>query len=277
MTTNVSASFACALFAAAACACTSQGSTSNGAGGTATTTATTTASATGGTTTATGATSSAATGTGGGPAAGLSKIGTGEYETFYLKDGTIYAYGGGGATLGLGSYQGVAIPPRAIATPVGLKFLDVQGGLHQSMAIDENHHVWTWGDTSSGLSGSGTSGGDPTQPYQVTEDVTGQPFDGIVAIEPETAFNAALKMDGTVWVWGNCANGVTGDGTAGGVVQKPTKVPIPLPAGVTITKISAAGAMLALASDGSVWAWGPAEDNVLGTGDGRRPAPFRAR
>ena len=266
---HLRASFACALLAATTAACTSSGTTtSSGAGGSSTTTATATGST--GTTSATGSTSSA----GGGPVAGLSKVGTGEYETFFLKDGTIYAYGGGGPTLGLGSYQGVAIPPKAIATPAGLKFLDVQGGLHQSMAIDENHHLWTWGDVNSGLPGTGMTGGNPAQPVEVTQDVAGHPFDGIVGIVPETKFNAALKMDGTVWVWGDCSGGVTGDGTAGGVVQKPTQVPIPLPSGVTITKISGAYAMLALASDGSVWAWGPAEGNLLGTGvttDGNTP------
>ncbi len=198
---------------------------------------------------------------------GLTKVGTGEYETFYLKDGVIYAYGGGSATLGLGSYQGISIPPRPIATPAGLKFLDVQGGLHQSMAIDENHKVWTWGDTSAGLSGSGMTGLDPTTPYQITTDSKGNPFDDVAGIQPTTNFNAALKADGTVWVWGNCAGGVTGDGTMSGEVDKPTQVPIPLPSGVTIKKISGAAAMLAYASDGSVWSWGPAEDGVLGTGN----------
>jgi alpha-tubulin suppressor-like RCC1 family protein len=208
------------------------------------------------------------TGPGAGPAIapGLSKVGTGEYETLYLVDGVIYGYGGGSGLLGQGSYQGTCIPPRPIDTPTGLKFVDVQGGLHQSMAIDENGHVWTWGESDKGLQGSGVDGGmgDGSVPYMITEDAGGNPFDHLVAIEPTTNFDAALKSDGTVWVWGDCTGGVTGDGTASGIVEKPTQVP--LPPGVKITKISGSSQVVAVASDGTVWAWGPAETNVLGTG-----------
>jgi hypothetical protein len=200
---------------------------------------------------------------------GLSKVATGEYETFYLKDGVIYGYGGGSGLLGQGTYQGLCIPPRAIDTPAGLKFIDVQGGLHQSMAADVNGHVWTWGMVTDGLQGSGSDAGvgDGSVPYMITQDASGNPFDHVIAVEPVTSFDAALKDDGTVWVWGNCSGGVTGDGTASGVVYQPTKVPIPLPTGVKITKIVASSQVYALASDGTVWAWGPAENpGFIGTG-----------
>jgi alpha-tubulin suppressor-like RCC1 family protein len=200
---------------------------------------------------------------------GLTKVGTGEYETLYLVDGTIYGYGGGSNLLGQGTYEGVCIPPRPIDTPVGLKFVDVQGGLHQSEAVDVNGHVWTWGEVDMGLQGSGTDAGtgDGSVPYMITVDAKGNPFDHVIAVEPTSAFDAALKDDGTVWVWGNCAGGVTGDGTASGVVAAPTEVPIPLASGVKITKIVGSSQMYALASDGVVWAWGPAENpGFIGTG-----------
>jgi alpha-tubulin suppressor-like RCC1 family protein len=198
--------------------------------------------------------------------AGLSKVATGEYETFYLVDGVIYAYGAVPENFGLGPFLGIAIPPMKILTPAGLTFLDVQGGLHQSMALDVNHRVWTWGVAA--LSGSATTV-DPTMPYMVTVDSNGNPFDNVIAIEPTTSFDSALKADGTVWVWGDCLGGVLGNGVAdaGAAVSTPTQVPIPLPTGVTITQITGGTAMLALATDGSVWAWGFAEGGVLGTGD----------
>jgi alpha-tubulin suppressor-like RCC1 family protein len=206
---------------------------------------------------------------------GLSKVATGEYETFYLVDGVIYAVGAGASTLGQGSYQGLCIPPRPIASPAGLKFADVQAGLHQSMAIDENGRCWTWGEADQGLQGSGGDGdggtGDGTTPYMITTDINGDVFDHIVGIEPSVAnssaevmYDVAIKDDGTVWVWGNLEGGLTGDGTAGGIVQKPTQVP--LPAGVKIKKVLGSAAVLALADDGSVWTWGSGEGNVLGTG-----------
>ena len=100
-------------------------------------------------------------------------------------------------------------------------------------------------------------------------DNNGATFDNVIAIQPTTSFDSALKADGTVWVWGDCSGGVLGNGVAdaGATVSTPTQVPIPLPTGVTITKITGAAAMLGLASDGSVWAWGFAEGGVLGTGN----------
>jgi alpha-tubulin suppressor-like RCC1 family protein len=200
-------------------------------------------------------------------------VGTGEYETFYLVDGKIYGYGGGAGLEAQGTYQGLCIPPRPIVSPAGVAFANVQGGLHQTMALDTTGHVWTWGETDQGLQGSGNDAGDGTTPYVITSDADGNPFDDVVAIEPtvsgaagETMYDIAAKSDGTVWVWGNLGGGLGGDGTAGAVVSKPTKVPLALPPGVTIKKILGSAAVYALASDGSVWAWGSAEENMMGTG-----------
>lgn len=196
---------------------------------------------------------------------GFSKVGTGEYETLYLVDGVVYGYGGGCGLLGQGKYSGSCIPPHPIDTPAGLKFSDVQGGLHQSEAVDVNGHAWTWGESDQGLQGSGVDGGigDGSEPYMITKDSTGADFDHVIAVEPTSAFDSALKSDGTVWVWGNCAGGVAGDGTKSGIIQTPTKVP--LPAGVFITKISGSSQLYALDSTGTVWGWGPSENNYLGT------------
>ena len=62
------------------------------------------------------------------PASGLTKVATGEYQSFFLVDGKIYALGIG-QTLGIaGTSMGVPLP---VVFPAGLKFNDVQSGLHQ--------------------------------------------------------------------------------------------------------------------------------------------------
>jgi alpha-tubulin suppressor-like RCC1 family protein len=209
----------------------------------------------------------------GGVRPGLTKVATGEYEVFYLVDGRILAYGTGSIENGLGPNAGLAIPARPLAVPEATRFTDVQGGLHQSMAVDTTGRVWTWGAMTNGVQGGGTDVGDPSTPFRITEDVDGKPFDTVIAVAPTTEFDVALKADGTVWVWGNCVGGVTGDGTNGGVVRRPTMVP--LPSGVKITKIAGSTSVLALASDGSVWAWGPSEagGGHLGTGDTNGTTP----
>ena len=37
------------------------------------------------------------------------------------------------------------------------------------------------------------------------------------------AYDGAVKSDGSVWVWGELDNGMTGDGTPGGLRSKPTR------------------------------------------------------
>jgi alpha-tubulin suppressor-like RCC1 family protein len=201
------------------------------------------------------------------------QVGAGEYETFYLVDGVIYGYGASSTLEAQGSYQGLCIPPRPIASPAGVMFAKVVGGLHQTIALDTKGNAWTWGETDQGLQGSGNDAGNGAVPFMITSDADGNPFENIVAIEAtvsgatgETMYDIAAKADGTVWVWGNLGGGLLGDGTAGGITARPTKVPLTLPAGVTITKVLGSAAIYVLASDGSVWTWGSADENMLGTG-----------
>ena len=84
--------------------------------------------------------------------------------------------------------------------------------------------------------------------------------------------SVAVKIDGTVWAWGNNSVGQLGDGTTLRRVQ-PVKV-------VTLTGVSAIAAgydhSLALKADGTVWAWGSNESGQLGDGTTiGRLAPIR--
>jgi alpha-tubulin suppressor-like RCC1 family protein len=202
----------------------------------------------------------------------FTKIGTGEYETEVLADGVVYGYGGGAGLLGQGTYQGLCIPARPISVPGGTRFLDVQGGLHQSIGLDSTGHVWTWGEADMGLQGGGDESWDGSNPYQIQTDGAGNPFDHVVGIEALSAtgqYDLAWKDDGTLWIWGNLTGGLAGDGAADGVVEKPQQVP--LPAGTKITKATGAFAVLALGDDGTVWTWGDGENSVIGNGVNQDP------
>src|SRR5262249_19254446 len=95
----------------------------------------------------------------------------------------------------------------------------------------------------------------------------------VVAVAMGVSHTVALRSDGTVWTWGDNAQGQLGDG---GVLAS-RSVP-GLVSGLTDIVAIAAGFdhTLALKSDGSVYAWG---DNFGGQiGDGTtvdRKAPFK--
>lgn len=74
----------------------------------------------------------------------------------------------------------------------------------------------------------------------------------------------ALKEDGTIWVWGNNTEGITGNGTAGGVIQHPIQVGT----STDWTEI-AAGRFFVLAkkANGDLYGWGDNTWGNLGNGN----------
>jgi alpha-tubulin suppressor-like RCC1 family protein len=87
-------------------------------------------------------------------------------------------------------------------------------------------------------------------------------------VEAGSRFFLALKHDGTVWSWGFNSYGVLGDHTGPGEKLRDSASPVRV-AGLTgITDIEAGtgGAAFAIRSDGTLWAWGKAEEGLLGVG-----------
>jgi alpha-tubulin suppressor-like RCC1 family protein len=86
------------------------------------------------------------------------------------------------------------------------------------------------------------------------------------------AHSAALKADGTIWIWGDGSRGQLGQGLADGSLT-PRRVEI-----VPIATSIAAGAdhMLSLDESGNVWAWGRNDSGAIGDGsDQDRLLPVR--
>lgn len=122
--------------------------------------------------------------------------------------------------------------------------------------------VWAWGSNGSGQLGMGTGGSSTATPTEVTG------LNGVVDIAAkEDSLSMALKADGTVWVWGNVSNGLSGvPGLSGGVFKDaPFKIS-------TLQQITSIGATfggftaLAVDSDRKLWAWGRGTSGELGDG-----------
>lgn len=97
----------------------------------------------------------------------------------------------------------------------------------------------------------------PALPAEVTAGRTTTPAEGFVLVR---------KSDGTVWAWGQNADGLRGNDTT----SAPNEVPglVILPAGRTATQVAAGGVhALVLLDNGDVYAWGRNSAGQLGLGD----------
>ncbi len=160
---------------------------------------------------------------------------------------------------GLNDNQGNPVPACQVSFTTKSKTAKITTGTGNSMSIDEDGTLWTWGD----------SPGLPPEHDPASPDIP-QILDlggNVVAIAADYAFAVAATADGSVWAWGNNNHGQLGNGTTGSEYYDKTKVQMTLPSGVTITQLAVGEShALALRSDGMVMAWGHNESGEVGDG-----------
>ena len=125
-------------------------------------------------------------------------------------------------------------------------------------AFGQTPNVRAWGYGASGELGNGVD--ELTVSQSVPRQVAG--LTGVTAIAAGQYHTLALKKDGTVWAWGENANGVLGNGT-----YTNSNVPVQVNTLTGVTAISGGWLFsLALKDDGTVWAWGLNDFGELGDG-----------
>ena len=188
----------------------------------------------------------------------------GTHAAVSTADGTVWACGSNEyGQLGDGSTT-ARLSPVLTAGLTDVTAVSCGGGF--TMALRRDGTVWAWGRNSEGQIGIGVVSDVQTTPVQVSG------LSGVVAISAGNSHALALKVDGTVWAWGNNNNGYLGDGTT--VTRR---VPVQV-SGLTGIKAISAGSnhSLAVAADGSLWSWGYNSDSQLGDGTWTsRQAPVR--
>jgi len=124
-------------------------------------------------------------------------------------------------------------------------------------AIKTDGTLWTWGGNPAGQLGDNTVVGKFT-PIQTS---AGGSNWKQVAISIGGNSTAAIKTDGTLWIWGQGTNGQLGDNTA---ITKST--PVTTFAGGTNWKQVANGTShsAAVKTDGTLWTWGVNTNGQLG-------------
>src|SRR6185436_14142745 len=157
------------------------------------------------------------------------------------------------------------------------RVLSVACGYFTSVALKADGTVWTWGWNGDGELGNPSLPANP--PVAVPQQVSA--LTGVMAISSSDSVVAAVKSTGTIKSFGSNANGELGNGQTS--TQLPSSaIPVQtIPAGSTVLPpfkaVSASSSMhrLALASDGTVWAWGSNQYGALGNSGPDSPNPIK--
>jgi alpha-tubulin suppressor-like RCC1 family protein/subtilisin family serine protease len=91
-----------------------------------------------------------------------------------------------------------------------------------AVALKEDGTVWVWGSNTRGQFGNGQTGGRVDTPQQVAA-LSGVSWLGLSEGYSSDCYLAALKSDGTLWVWGSNVHGQLGDGS---VAPRYTPAPV---------------------------------------------------
>jgi alpha-tubulin suppressor-like RCC1 family protein len=195
-----------------------------------------------------------------------------EHTLALASDGTVYAWGSNlHGQLGDGTANNASVPVAVNRTAgtsalAGRTVIAIAAAGYNSMALASDGRVYTWGDNTYGQLGNSTMGGASYVPVAVNlvpgySALAGKTVTGIATAG---TFFVALSADGTVCTWGRNNFGQLGNNST-----TDTLVPVAVNvaggvsalAGKTVTAVAAGGEhVLALASDGTVYAWG---DNSL--------------
>jgi alpha-tubulin suppressor-like RCC1 family protein len=185
------------------------------------------------------------------------QVSTGGSHTAAIKtDGTLWTWG-----LGTDGRLGNAVTTGNISTPVttfagGTNWKQVSSGTNHTAAIKTDGTLWTWGNGGSGKLGNGVTTGNISTP--VTTFAGGTNWKQI-----SNAFNhtAAIKTDGTLWIWGLGTNGRLGNAA---ITDRST--PVTTFAGGTNWKQVSTGIdfTAAIKTDGTLWTWGLGTNGRLG-------------
>ncbi|MGM1064407.1 RCC1 domain-containing protein [Saccharothrix sp. Mg75] len=202
-------------------------------------------------------------------------LGSGFENGYAVKsDGTLWAWGSNHEGL-LGN--GVACDRDVPATcssnvPVRVAGLtDVVEVSDEGFALKADGTAWTWGTNYAGVLGTG----EPDDEAVSTVPVRVSGLTDVVRIAGHSMNRYAVRSDGTLWAWGANSSGQMGNGVVEPGVGYRVPHAVPGLTGVAEVSISSTYIVLALTSDGTVWAWGNDIGGQLGVPDGNPAAPGR--
>ena len=186
----------------------------------------------------------------------VTQVAMGWYHSAAIRsDGSLWMWGNNASgQLGDGTTTNRSTPVKVMDDVVQISL-----GQHHSAAITSDGSLWVWGYNGYGQLGDGTYENHLT-PMKVLDGVE----DGaVVQVALGDMHSAAIKADGTLWMWGYNGYGQLGNGTT-----TESLVPMQVTAlGNGVTQVAMGRAYsAAIKSDGSLWTWGYNASGQLGDG-----------
>ena len=187
-----------------------------------------------------------------------SSVSAGQSHALALsEEGAIYVWGNNNeGQLGNGSTENISKP---IVLNSSTKWTKAVTGYEHTLAIANDGSLWAWGKNDAGQLGLGTTGASVLAPTKVGNDTDW------TSVAVGGAYSIALKKDGSLWSWGSHSNGSLGNNSSSGSTNIPTKVGTDSD-WEKIYAFNNWGASFAIKKDGTLWAWGKAQNYMLGTG-----------
>ena len=182
-------------------------------------------------------------------------VGSGTFHTASTKtDGTLWLWGTNSyGSLGNNSIVPLDSPVQTIS--FGTNWSYVESGNNYCAAIKTDGTLWTWGQNSNGRLGDNTTI-HRSSPVQTI--AGGTNWSSVAGGNQHTA---AIKNDGTLWMWGRNAYGQLGDNTTADKSSPVQTVAF----GTNWSSVSCGnGFTAAIKTDGTLWCWGSNPYGILG-------------
>lgn len=184
-----------------------------------------------------------------------SYVSCGSHFTAAIKtDGTLWSWGNNGdAQLGDNTNIAKSSPVQTAAggTDWGFVFC----GNYHTAAIKKDGTLWLWGNNSGGRLGDNTT----VRKSSPVQTITGG--SNWSKVSCGAYHTAAIKTDGTLWLWGSNYDGRIGDNTT---INKSSPVQT-IAGGANWSKVACGGShTAAIKTDGTLWMWGYNTSGQLG-------------
>ncbi len=186
------------------------------------------------------------------------KLGGGEMGFGAIKtDGTLWVWGASQSSNWLGQNQGGTVrisSPVQVGSDTNWKTFKGGGAGDIAYALKTDGTLWAWGR---GLAGQlGQNQGGPGINYSSPVQIPGTTWDK----QSSSSYGcAAIKTDGTLWVWGKNLKGTLAQNNINPGYSSPVQVP-----GTWSSVAFGEEQIIAGKTDGTLWVWGEAAQGRLG-------------